>query len=405
MCFARSQVPAPAHEKFHTLAVKILAVTNMYPSAEFPSQGGFVREQIKGLRAAGLKVRVLFADRRREGPMVYFNWLRKAVRKAIAEFEPDVIHAMYGGVMADQIARRCHVRPVVVTFRGSDLLGENLSGSARKIISRYGVFCSRRAARAADGVVVVAHHLVTALKGSATPDKVRVIPSGIDLDRIKPMDSRACKRKLGWSPQSFHVLFASNNSDPVKRPELAKAAVAQVRPAAPHAEFHQMTRVSTAEVPLWLNAADALLLTSAHEGSPNIVKEALACGLPVVSVNVGDVAERIEGIEGCFLAAPQPADLAAKLELVRQHGRRLNCRTRLEELSSQNVADKLKQFYHEITRQSPVVQPDTSRNQFSIPVIFSTNREIVFTKQVMQPQCPAQLVSKTARHQPAVHHS
>ena len=85
-----------------------------------------------------------------------------------------------------------------------------------------------------------------------------------------------------------------------------------------------------------------------HEGSPTIVKEALACGLPVVSVDVGDVAERIAGIEGCYLAAPEPAELAATLCLVRQRGRRLDYRFRLEDLSITRVAEKLRQFYEEI---------------------------------------------------------
>lgn len=362
--------------------MKILAVTNMYPTAEFPCQGAFVHEQIKGLQAAGLDVRVLLVDRRREGPMVYFHRLRNAARSAAAEFEPDVIHAMYGGVMADRIARQPRVRPVAVTFRGSDLLGENLSGLTRRMVSRYGVLCSRRAAKAADGVIIVARHLIGALKGAVTADKLRVIPSGIDLERFKPMDPAACKQKLGWNPRSFHVLFASNNGDPVKRPCLAKAAVAQMSPVLRPAEFHAMTGISTAQVPVWLNAADALLLTSLHEGSPNIIKEALACGLPVVSVDVGDVAERIQGFEGCHLAAPEPAELAVKLDRVRQRGGRLNCRARLEEISIRAVTDKLKEFYEEVIRKSRTAESHASKNCFSIPVVFPPRQESVFTKRI-----------------------
>src|SRR6185503_18788950 len=149
-------------EKFGSLLMRILAITNIYPSAHAPSSGVFVREQIKGLCAIGLDIRVLFIDRKREGALTYYRLGRK-VTEAIAEFDPAVIHVMYGGVMADQILRRHHLRPMVVTFRGSDLLGENLSGWTRKIISRYGIYCSRRAAEGADGVIVVARHLVRAL--------------------------------------------------------------------------------------------------------------------------------------------------------------------------------------------------------------------------------------------------
>src|SRR6185503_13932113 len=164
----RSLAPSCRHERspvkaFPTLAMRILAITNMYPSAAFPGRGVFVQEQVRGLRAIGLIVRVLFIDRRQEGPMGYYR-MRNKINSAVAEFDPDAIHVMYGGVMADQIVRRHHIRPVLVSFRGSDLLGENLSGWVRKIISRYGVYCSRRAAKAAEGVIVVARHLMTALE-------------------------------------------------------------------------------------------------------------------------------------------------------------------------------------------------------------------------------------------------
>jgi teichuronic acid biosynthesis glycosyltransferase TuaC len=333
--------------------MRVLAFTNMYPSAKAPSSGVFVREQIKGLEAIGLEVRVLFVDRKGEGPLAYYR-LRNRMPAAIAEFEPDVIHVMYGGVMADQVVRRRNSRPVVVTFHGSDLLGENFSGWARKIISRYGVYCSRRAAKAADGVIVVAQHLVRVLHGAADGHKVRVVACGIDLERFKPLDSLACKQRLGWSPAIFHVLFASSNGDAVKRPWLAKAAVRQINRANSPVELHYMTGIPPSEVPLWINASDALLLTSAHEGSPTIIKEALACRLPIVSVEVGDVAERIKAIEGCHLASPAPADLAAKLRLVQQRGKRLDCHTQLAELSILRAAEKLRSCYDEVTaRRSP----------------------------------------------------
>jgi glycosyltransferase involved in cell wall biosynthesis len=77
------------------------------------------------------------------------------------------------------------------------------------------------------------------------------------------------------------------------------------------------------------------------------VKEALACGLPIVSVDVGDVAERIEGIDGCHLAEPQPAALAHKLELVFERRRRVHCQEKLRELSRETIAAKLEIFYQE----------------------------------------------------------
>ena len=330
-----------------------------------------MQEQVKGLCAIGLEVRVLFVDRRQEGPLAYYR-MQSKIASAVAGFDPDAIHVMYGGVMAGQVARYHHGRPLMVTFHGSDLLGENLSGWARKIMSRYGVFCSRKAALEADGVAVVARHLVRALKGAVPPDKIRVIPCGIDLERFRPMDLLVCKQKLGWNADSYHVLFASSNGDPVKRPWLAKAAVTHLSRADRTPELHFLTGIPNAEVPVWLNASDALLLTSMHEGSPTVVKEALACGLPVVSVDVGDVAERIEGIEGCHLAQPEPADLAAKLGLVRRRAQRIKCGTRIEELSILRVAQKLKRCYEEITSGPGAVRRFASPDGLSL--ISAVNR-------------------------------
>ena len=361
--------------------MRILAITNMFPSAAFPARGVFVREQILGLRNIGVEVRVEEVDRRGEGPTAYYRMGPK-IQAAVREFDPDAIHVMYGGVMADQVARRHHVRPTLVTFHGSDLLGENLSGWTRRIISRYGVHCSRRAAMVADGVVVVARHLMAALKGGTPTDKVRVIPCGIDLERFKPMDPLECKQHLGWDPRSFHVLFASGNGDPVKRPGLAMAAVAQMSPVSPPAEIHFMTAVPNAEVPRWLNASDVLLLTSLHEGSPTIVKEALACGLPVVSVDVGDVAERIDDIDGCYLAQPEPAELAGRLGQVRQRGRRLDSRKRVADLSIVNTACRLRDFYECITHGRSPTRSDGARTPVRIPLDFPASKLTAFTVKV-----------------------
>lgn len=336
--------------------MKILALTNMYPSVDSPGRGVYVEQQIQGLRSRGLQVRMLFVDRRREGPLVYYR-LGRTLRAAVNEFAPDLLHVMYGGVMAQQATSIPGMPPVVVTFHGSDLLGENLSGWKRKVISHYGVLCSRAAARGAQGVIVVARHLLSALGKRVERKKVRVIPCGIDLERFKPMAQGVCQERLGWQRNHFHVLFATGTGDPVKRPELARAAVAELERERGPVDLHVMSGVPNCEAPVWLNASDVLLLTSKHEGSPTIVKEALSTGLPVVSVNVGDVAEQIDGIDGCHLAEAQAADLACKLALVFERRQRLACREKLHALSSETIAAKLERFYQEVITGCTVAHP------------------------------------------------
>lgn len=327
--------------------MKILAITNMYPSPERPASGVFIEQQVKGLLSRGMDVRIMFVDRRKQGASIYFR-IAPMLEHGLADFAPDLVHIMYGGVIADQVTRQRGLPPTVITFHGSDLLGENQSGLKRKLISHYGVLCSRKAAHRADGIVVVARHLSKALGPRIPVSKVKVIPCGIDLDRFKPIDQSHCRGRLGWRSDRFHVLFATSEGDPVKRPELARAAVGRLDAKNGHVKFHVLSGTPNTEVPYWLNAADVLLLTSKHEGSPTIVKEALACGLPVVSVDVGDVAERIEGIDGCYLAEAEPAALAARLELVFERRRRLDCREKLHQLSCESIATKLQNFYQEI---------------------------------------------------------
>jgi teichuronic acid biosynthesis glycosyltransferase TuaC len=274
--------------------------------------------------------------------------LGRRIRAETAHIQPDIVHVMYGGVMADAVTRSIADRPTVVSFCGSDLLGELLSGTLRKFIAGYGVIASHRAARRACGIVVKSKNLQDALPEGVEHSKVRIIPNGVDLERFKPLPRDQCREGLDWGDNRFHVLFPTNNGDPRKRLGLAKAAVELATRSGIPAEIHQLRGVPHEDVPMWLNASDVVLLTSLHEGSPNVVKEALACNIPVVSVDVGDLRERMQGIEGCYLAAPEPSDLAAKLQMVHARSRRVVSRPKMQQLSLEHVALQLKEFYGEV---------------------------------------------------------
>jgi teichuronic acid biosynthesis glycosyltransferase TuaC len=329
--------------------VRVLAVTNMFPSSTRPTNGVFVEQQVDGLRRAGLEVKVLLVDRKNEGMGVYLR-MRRPLQDAIARFQPSVVHVMYGGVMADRATRTVRDVSTVVTYHGSDLLGQNLSGLFRWCSSRWGVWCSKRAAQRASAVVVVSRQLREQLSKTVSRARIHVIPCGIDLQRFRPMDRNQCRRELGWSLNGFHILFPANNGDAVKRPLLARAATECLRGQVPEAELHFLQKVPNGDVPKWMNASDVLLLTSLHEGSPMVVKEAMACNLPVVSVNVGDVAERLSGAEGCHIAESNPRHLAAKLLSVRYASTRANLRWRVQDLSIEVIAKRLLNVYESVIR-------------------------------------------------------
>src|SRR6266487_2449948 len=161
--------------------MRVLAVTNMIPTPPAPTSGTFVEQQIKGLQEIGVNVETLFVNRIGQGMATYLT-LPERVRETVVKYEPDLVHVMYGGVMAAQITRTVKDRSVVVTFHGSDLLGEHLSGRMREFVAGVGVAASRRAARQARAAIVVSRTLLTALPRNVDPLKVWVIPCGIDLN-------------------------------------------------------------------------------------------------------------------------------------------------------------------------------------------------------------------------------
>lgn len=334
-------------EKSSAEVLRVLAVTNMFPAPSSPHAGRFIQQQIEGLRRIGLEVKVLFVDRVRQGMRIYAD-LPSMITKSIVEFQPDLVHVMYGGIMARVVAQVVTDRPVVVSFHGSDLLGQPFERLSRRFFAACGVIASKQAAKRSSGVVLVAEHLRSWLPAGKEMSPVQVIPCGIDLALFRPLDRDHCCTELGWRREAFHIVF-QNTGDPVKRPGLAYAALECLRESlGVDAEIHELRGVKYEDVPVWLSASDALLLTSFHEGSPTIVKEALACNLPVVSVPVGDVPQRIEGIRGCYLAGSTPGELAEGLEKVSLNRRRIEAREAIRSLSIDHCARDLASFYAEL---------------------------------------------------------
>ena len=329
--------------------MRVLAVTNMYPTPETPTAGLFIEAQVEGLRRIGVDVEVLLLNRLLGGAKVYRGLGRRLAPFFEGGGAPDLVHAMYGGVMAERVVASIGGRvPVVVTFHGSDLQGSPLSPPHRRILAFLGVRASKIAAGRAAGIVAVSEHLVALLPRSVDRRRVRVIPCGIDLRRFVPMDRESCRRELAWEADSFCVLFATGNDDPVKRPGLARAAVDLLRAEGVGAVLKVMHGVPYADVPKWINASDVLLLTSFREGSPTIVKEALACDVPIVSTPAGDVSEQIAGVSGCYMSSAEPSSLAEKLSLVHGAGGRVTGRWKVAPLAEDVVAARLRDFYAEV---------------------------------------------------------
>jgi teichuronic acid biosynthesis glycosyltransferase TuaC len=333
--------------------VRILVVTNMYPSPATPGGGVYVAQQVESLRATGLDVEVLHFDRANQGPRAYSEVGRR-IRQVVQQVQPELVHVVYGGVMAYLAVRAVRDRPVVVYFRGSDLLGSPAEPLVRRLAIQLGVLASRRAARRAAGATVDSQNLRAALPRGAANGRVWVVPSGIDLKLFTPLDREECRAQLGWQLNRKYVLFPAAPTRREKRFELAEAAISHLRKAGCDADLRVLDGVPHKDVVTWINASDVVLLTSTHEGSPNAVKEALACNVPVVAVDVGDVRERLEQVPGCYVAAPAVTDVADKLRVALSTSRRVEGRRTLQELSLERTAEKLSDIYRRVLEETNI---------------------------------------------------
>jgi teichuronic acid biosynthesis glycosyltransferase TuaC len=327
--------------------MRVLAITNMFPTRACPSQGTFIERQIESLRSR-VEMQVLHIERVESGRGAYFP-ARTRLLRAISDGKPDVVHVMYGGALAVLAASAVGKLPFVVSICGSDLLGDPQSSWKARGIGRATVWASKIAVLRADAVIAKSRQLAARLPAIVGRDRVYIIPNGVDLDRFRPLDTTACRRQLGWAEEEFHVLFTGRPESETKRFADARNAVERLCARGIPARLRIMRDVSHDQVPVWLNAAHVMLLCSLHEGSPNIVKESLACECPVVSTDVGDVAERIEGIEGCFLSERDSQSLADCLEAVFREGARLNCRHKMACLALSTIADRIASIYRKVS--------------------------------------------------------
>lgn len=340
-------------------SLRAVLVTNMYPTEAAPDDGTPVADEVAGLSSLGCHVELLHVPREGGSRRVYLGLARR-VRELVARSDPDVVVASYGGITAEIVTRAVRDRPVVATFRGTDLLGGKGKSLVHGLSRRYGVTASRRAAARAAGIVVKSWNLASALPDGLERSRVWIVPDGVDLDRFAPMDRDECRRELGWDRGRRHVLFPGSRVRPEKRFALAEASVAVLRRRGLDVELHALTGVPHHEVATWMNAADAVLLTSAHEGSPNVVKEALACDVAVVSVDVGDVREWIDGVDGCAIAGATAPELAAELAEALSRDEPVRGRERVEAISVPRVAEMLRDVYAAVARGSPTPAAETA---------------------------------------------
>lgn len=299
----------------------------------------FIEEQIAALQEIGVLV-VRYAITRKE----ILGYLRElpALKKIIRAEQPDVVHAHFGltGLLATLAELGLKI-PVVVTYHGCDINDAKIRPFSKiaMCLSSWNIFVSRR-------------QMINAFGSENNATRNRnwsIIPCGVN---ISECDSRSVNED--WFNDKFpnqnYALFAGSFESYVKNPSLAKQSVEiynQNHPDNPM-ELLELRGYSRAEVVTLMHKCKTLLLTSVREGSPQVVKEAMACGCPIVSVDVGDVAERTNGVEGCYVVPTRnPQEIAKVLEKSISFGRTRGKEKLIEEgLDNVQVAERLIDIYN-----------------------------------------------------------
>ena len=302
--------------------MKILIVASYNKNRFAP----FILEQAEALKKTDCEVE--FFGLQGKGLRGYLKNL-PALKDKINEFHPDVVHAHYG--LSGLLANLQRQVPVMTTFHGSDINDKKVLPFSRMTmrLSAWNIFVSKKT-----------------LEIAQPKKKFSLLPCGIDLTDLQLTKKDEARRKMNLSENRKYILFAGAFDNVVKNAPLAKEAVAQLQ--VDNVELLELKGYSREEVTLLMCAADAFLMTSFTEGSPQVIKEAMACGCPIVSVDVGDVKERVKEVAGCYVTRMHnPKELAELLQKAMVFVGKTNGREKIiaDGLGNRKVAVLLVEIY------------------------------------------------------------
>ena len=318
--------------------MRILYIVNTYPDATNPAAEPFVKSQIDSVHRPGVQVDVLNV----RGPQSKWNYLRaiKIVHHKLGSRIYDVVHGHY--VYSGWIAALQNKVPSIVSFMGSDLNGAHSESGTLTSHGKIDIALCRCLQHYVDGIVVKSQGMMDLL---VAKDKAIVLPNGVDFETFKDVPILEARKALDLSPEKIFSLFAGNYRVQQKGFFIAEEAVRILNKRYKRYQILLASGLPHEQVALYMNAANLLVLPSMKEGSPNVVKEALACNLPVVATDVGDVKELIGNIPGCKVVERTPEAFACAIKEVASRKELFEGRKAVEHLRIGRVAEQLIDFY------------------------------------------------------------
>ncbi len=266
----------------------------MLADAAHPGRGSFVRDQVRALR----QVEDLDVQLHEFPPGgAALTHAASRLRSHFGDERFDIVHAHFSLSALPALAVPARAR--ACTVHGTDVQHPRTRLLTRLILPRM------------DLVAAVSAPLAAALPGRKARRRALVLPCGVDLERFHPMSRADARLRLGLDPDEPCLLFAADPSRTVKRFDRARALADALG-----VPLLTLGSVTPEEVPLWHNAANAVLVPSEHEGFGLAVLEALACDVPVLATAVGIHQEVLAGLDGSICA---PFDLDSWRVVAEEH--------------------------------------------------------------------------------------
>jgi glycosyltransferase involved in cell wall biosynthesis len=323
----------------------VLTVVNVWPEPDAPARAPFVRVSVHGLAAAGVKHDLLYVRGYRGAHCYLLGCAAMALLPLARPGKYSLVHSHAGETAF--AARFFWGAPVLATYWGSDLQGLGGQGDLRSK-ARFAISSRIQRLHAA---AMTATTTKTKQMEALLPRRARarnwVIPDGIDVSRFSPVDRSEARAALGWPPDQPTIITVGRRS-PEKRLWLAEEAAGLAAREIETLRWLPISNVAPEEMPLYYNAADLLLHTAASEGSPNVVKEAMACNLPVLATAVGDIADLLADVDPSATCDADPDALAREIVRLLRDGRRSNGREHAGALRVEVATAKLLDCYRSL---------------------------------------------------------